>query len=128
MEQEDRAFIQEQFITWEIEWICATTAFGMGIHKNDIRQVIHENMPSTIAGYMQEVGRAGRDGNIVGCDFTIYSLTILEKHVLSYKMICRQKMRFAIIINLIKEGTPKSEAAQLAGISETRNTDNRLLS
>ena len=64
MEQEDRAFIQEQFITGEIDWICATTAFGMGIHKNDIRQVIHENMPSTIAGYMQEVGRAGRDGNL----------------------------------------------------------------
>ena len=72
MEQEDRAFIQEQFITGEIDWICATTAFGMGIHKNDIRQVIHENMPSTIAGYMQEVGRAGRDGNLSAATLLIY--------------------------------------------------------
>lgn len=62
MEQADRAFIQEQFVSGEIRWICATNAFGMGIHKNDIRQVIHEHLPATIAGYIQEVGRAGRDG------------------------------------------------------------------
>src|SRR6185312_6101687 len=61
-EQEDRAFIQEQFITGEISWICATNAFGMGIHKDDIRQVIHEHVPQAIASYIQEVGRAGRDG------------------------------------------------------------------
>ncbi|MFJ7933424.1 RecQ family ATP-dependent DNA helicase [Sporosarcina sp. NPDC096371] len=61
-EQEDRAFIQEQFIAGEISWICATNAFGMGIHKNNIRQVIHEHVPQAIASYIQEVGRAGRDG------------------------------------------------------------------
>lgn len=61
-EQHDRQFIQQQFLTGQLEWIVATNAFGMGVHKGDIRQVIHETMPATVANYMQEVGRAGRDG------------------------------------------------------------------
>ncbi len=61
-EAEDRQFIQQQFIAGQLEWIVATNAFGMGVHKANIRQVIHETMPSTVANYMQEVGRAGRDG------------------------------------------------------------------
>ncbi|WP_155590595.1 RecQ family ATP-dependent DNA helicase [Lysinibacillus cavernae] len=59
---EDRQFIQQQFIDGELDWIVATNAFGMGINKQDIRQVIHESMPANIANYMQEIGRAGRDG------------------------------------------------------------------
>lgn len=59
---EDRQFIQQQFLDGELDWIVATNAFGMGINKLDIRQVIHESMPANIANYMQEIGRAGRDG------------------------------------------------------------------
>lgn len=61
-EAQDRQFIQQQFITGDLEWIVATNAFGMGVHKQNIRQVIHESMPATVANYMQEMGRAGRDG------------------------------------------------------------------
>lgn len=59
---EDRQFIQQQFINDDVEWIVATNAFGMGVHKDNIRQVIHESMPSNVSNYMQEIGRAGRDG------------------------------------------------------------------
>ena len=59
---EDRQFIQQQFINDDVEWIVATNAFGMGVHKNNIRQVIHESMPANVSNYMQEIGRAGRDG------------------------------------------------------------------
>ena len=62
MEQDDRILIQQQFQQGELEWICATNAFGMGIHKANIRQVIHDHIPTSIAGYMQEIGRAARDG------------------------------------------------------------------
>ncbi|MGE7952450.1 RecQ family ATP-dependent DNA helicase [Lysinibacillus xylanilyticus] len=60
---EDRQFIQQQFIDGELDWIVATNAFGMGINKSDIRQVIHETMPANVENYMQEIGRAGRDGH-----------------------------------------------------------------
>lgn len=59
---EDRQFIQQQFIEGALDWIVATNAFGMGVHKADVRQIIHDTMPSNVADYMQEVGRAGRDG------------------------------------------------------------------
>lgn len=61
-EAQDRQFIQHQFLSGKLEWIVATNAFGMGIHKNNVRQIIHESMPATVANYMQEIGRAGRDG------------------------------------------------------------------
>ena len=62
MTNEDRQLIQEQFLAAELEWIVATSAFGMGVHKNNIRHVIHETMSPTLSGYMQEIGRAARDG------------------------------------------------------------------
>ena len=62
-ESVDRQFIQQQFIEGSIKWIVATNAFGMGVHKDNVRQIIHHTLPSNIANYMQEIGRAGRDGN-----------------------------------------------------------------
>lgn len=62
MEQSDRILIQQQFQQGQLDWICATNAFGMGIHKDNIGQIIHDHIPSSVAGYMQEVGRAARDG------------------------------------------------------------------
>lgn len=59
---EDRFKIQQQFMAGELDVICATSAFGMGIDKADIRQVIHYHLPNNLADYVQEIGRAGRDG------------------------------------------------------------------
>ena len=72
LENIDRQFIQQQFINGSLEWIIATNAFGMGVHKHNIRQVIHETMPGTLANYMQEIGRAGRDGE-ESIAITLYS-------------------------------------------------------
>ncbi|WP_026700989.1 RecQ family ATP-dependent DNA helicase [Salibacterium aidingense] len=63
MTKEDRHLIQQQFLSGEIEVICCTNAFGMGINKPDIRFVIHFHFSKDIESFMQEIGRAGRDGN-----------------------------------------------------------------
>lgn len=57
-----RKKISEQFAREEINVVVATVAFGMGIHRANVRCVIHESMPKSIEAYQQETGRAGRDG------------------------------------------------------------------
>ncbi|WP_071395624.1 RecQ family ATP-dependent DNA helicase [Bacillus tuaregi] len=62
MDQESRILIQQQFLHNQLDIICATSAFGMGINKENIRFVIHFHMPQQMESYLQEIGRAGRDG------------------------------------------------------------------
>jgi ATP-dependent DNA helicase RecQ len=60
--KEDRARVQEGFMSGELRVIAATNAFGLGVDKPDVRFVIHRDVPGSVEAYYQEAGRAGRDG------------------------------------------------------------------
>ncbi|PBP82998.1 recombinase RecQ [Pseudomonas syringae] len=80
---DQRESIQKQFMGGRLNCIVATIAFGMGIDKSDIRNVVHFDLPKSIENYSQEIGRAGRDGAASDCLVLANrdSLNVLENFV-----------------------------------------------
>ena len=62
MEHDERILAQQLFMTGKARIVVATNAFGLGVDKPDIRMIVHADVPGSLEAYIQEAGRAGRDG------------------------------------------------------------------
>ncbi|KAJ4961023.1 hypothetical protein NE237_020933 [Protea cynaroides] len=79
-----RSRTQERFCSNKIRVVVATVAFGMGLDKSDVGAVIHYSLPENLEEYVQETGRAGRDGRLSYCHLLFDELTYFKLRSLLY--------------------------------------------
>ncbi|XP_050540615.1 ATP-dependent DNA helicase Q4 isoform X2 [Daktulosphaira vitifoliae] len=76
---------QKYFMSGQLKIVVATVAFGMGINKSNLQGIIHYNMAKSLESYVQEIGRAGRDGSIAQCHMFLESegndIAELSRHI-----------------------------------------------
>lgn len=80
MESGEKISNQEAFIQNDIQVIVATSAFGMGVDKKDVKLVIHYDISDSLENYVQEAGRAGRDQSLQADCYVLFNDSDLDKH------------------------------------------------
>lgn len=84
MDADARNAVQDAFMASDRAIVVATIAFGMGVDKANIRYVYHFNLPKSMESYMQEIGRAGRDGELATCELLACADDVVTLENFSY--------------------------------------------
>ena len=119
----ERYSVLQQFLQGQLDVVCATSAFGMGINKGDIRYVIHYHLTGDLNNYVQEIGRAGRDG-LQSAALLLYQPgdEYLQKQLID------SSLPTTIEIEAYFKGgrLPKEKIRLLAGISQEKSRSEEL--
>ncbi|MCL1936420.1 MAG: RecQ family ATP-dependent DNA helicase [Defluviitaleaceae bacterium] len=103
MDTDIRTLSQEKFMKGEVNIIVATTAFGMGVDKENVEVVIHYDISDSVENYVQEAGRAGRNENINATCYILYTEEDLDKHFILLNQTKINKVEIEQIWRAIKD-------------------------
>jgi ATP-dependent DNA helicase RecQ len=121
MRKTERARVQDAFMAGELDVVVATSAFGMGIDKPDVRWVLHADVPTSIDAYHQEIGRAGRDGGRA-CAVLLHRPQDLARPKLFASGRDARAEALATVVEAIRlhpdDGVAQAELADAAGLSK----------
>ena len=119
----DRERIHEQFLDDQLDVVVATTAFGMGIDKPNVRFVVHADIPESLDAYYQEIGRAGRDGEPAAAVLHYRSEDLgLRKFFATHSPDPESLLAVLKVLKAADGPTPKSSLAELTGLPARRIT------
>ncbi len=116
LDRDTRTRVQDAFFGGETQLVAATSAFGLGIDKADIRAVIHYCFPGSLEAYYQAVGRAGRDGQRAQC-----TLIFSEKDGSLHDYFIERGNPSAQVVRAVHDALPADGWAELSTIAEAVN-------
>lgn len=120
MESREKIANQNSFIQGETQIIAATSAFGMGVDKKDVRLVIHYDISDSLENYVQEAGRAGRDASIDADCYVLFNDNDLDKHFI---LLNQTKLSFSEIQQVwraVKELTRQRSSVSCSALEIAR--------